>query len=179
MAAQANASEHPENSESRLFTEILRVCREGQRDQLRYILSYEKDVQKALQMKTPKGYTILHEVVDADQPDIVQMLLLGGGISPNLRARAGITPLHIAASKTSVGCVRALVDNGADITLKDDLGHTAMNKAEQKSSRKRETVVKVLRSKGVCERCIIVGGAYSICSCHVYVHAYASVVCVP
>lgn len=146
MAAQSPALEHPD-IDNRLLTEILRVCREGDRKELRYILNYEKDVLKYFLIRTPKGYTAIHEAVDAEQPDIVQMLLLYG-VSPNIRARGGITPLHLAASKASEGCVRALVDNGADITLKDDLGHEAMHKAEQRSSKKRETVVKLLRSKG-------------------------------
>ncbi len=146
MAAQISALEHPD-IDNRLLTEILRICREGQREQLRNILNYEKDVLKYFMIRTPKGYTAIHEAVDAEQPDIVQTLLLYG-VSPNIRARGGLTPLHLAASKASEGCVRALVDNGADITLKDDFGHEAMHKAEQKSSRKRENVVKLLRSKG-------------------------------
>lgn len=146
MAAQTAALEHPD-IDNRLLTEILRICREGLKDQLRAVMNYEKDVLKYFMLRTPKGFTPIHEAVDADQPDIVQMLILYG-VSPDIRARGGITPLHLAASRASEGCVRALVDNGADITLKDDLGHEAMNKAEQRSSRKRENVVKVLRSKG-------------------------------
>ncbi len=148
MALQTAALEHPD-IDNRLLTEILRICREGQRDQLRAIMNYEKDVLKYFMLRTPKGYAPIHEAVDADQPDIVQMLLLYG-VSPNIRARGGLTPLHLAASKASEGCVRALVDNGADITLKDDLGQEAMQKAEQRSSRKRESVVRLLRSKGEC-----------------------------
>ncbi len=144
MAAQTAALEHPDN---KILTDILRICREGQKEQLRAVMNYEKDVLKYFQLRTPKGYTPIHEAVDADQPDIVQMLVLYG-VSPNIRARGGLTPLHLAASKVSEGCVRALVDNGADITLKDDLGQEAIHKAGQRSSRKRENVVKLLQSKG-------------------------------
>lgn len=155
MAAQIPALEHPEIDRN-LFAEIHRICREGQRDQLRAILNYEKDILNYFLIKTLKGNTLLHEAVEADHPDIVQLLLLFG-VSPNLRARAGVTPLQLAASKAHVGCVRALLDSGADITLKDDLGHDAMYKAEQRSSKKRESVVKLLRSKG--KRCIL----YMLC----------------
>lgn len=147
MAAQIPALEHPEIDRN-LFAEIHRICREGCIDQLRELLNYEKDILNYFHTRTLKGYTLLHETVEAAQPDVVQLLLLYG-VSPNIRARGGVTPLQLAAAKTHVGCVRALLDSGADITLKDDLGHDAMFKAEQRSSKKREMVVKFLRSKGI------------------------------
>ncbi|KAM7443876.1 hypothetical protein ABFA07_007448 [Porites harrisoni] len=42
---------------------------------------------------------------------------------------SGFTPLHYAALADSLECVHLLVDAGADPTLKDDLGHTAMEYA--------------------------------------------------
>ena len=76
----------------------------------------------------------------------VQLLLLRG-VNPDVRARGGLTSLHIAVSKCQVGCVRALIENGADITVRDDLGQDAIAKAELRS-KKREAVLKLLRSKG-------------------------------
>lgn len=97
-------------------------------------------------IRTLKGATLLHEAVDADQPDIVQWLLLHG-VNADVRARGGLTSLHIAVSKCQVGCVRALIENGADITIRDDLGQDAIAKAELRS-KKREPVLKLLRSRG-------------------------------
>lgn len=148
MAAQFPAAEH-QDIDRNLFADLYRVCREGHLNELRDVLSHEKKILDYFSVRTLRGFTLLHEAVEADQPDIVQMLLLHG-VSPNLRAKGGITPLHLACSKSLVGCVKALLENGADITLRDDLGHDAQNKAEVRSSRKRESVMKLLRSKGWC-----------------------------
>ena len=105
---------------------------------------YHKEL---LHYQPPPSYTsILHEAVDGDQPDVVQLLLLYG-FNPDLRARGGLTPLHLAVIKANAGCIRALIDNGADITQKDDQGQDAITKAEQRN-KKREAALKLLRSKG-------------------------------
>ena len=146
MAAQFPAADYP-HIDGRLFADLFRQCREGHLDELKESLSYEKKVVDYFSVRNLRGYTLLHEAVEADHPDVVQVLLLRG-VSPNLRARGGITPLHLACSKSLVDCVRALLENGADLTLRDDLGHDAHSKAEVRSSKKREAVMKLLRSKG-------------------------------
>ena len=55
--------------------------------------------------------------------------------------------MHMAVLKCSVGCVRALIENGADISIRDEQGQDAITKAELRS-KKREAVLKLLRSKG-------------------------------
>ena len=145
MAAQFPAAEHPGIDRNR-FADLYRMCREGQLHHLKDALHYERDILTYFTIRTLKGATLLHEAVDADQPDVVQLLLLHG-VNPDARARGGLTPLHIAVSKCQVGCVRALIENGADITMRDDLGQDAIAKAELRS-KKREAVLKLLRSKG-------------------------------
>lgn len=145
MAAQYPAAEHPDIDKNR-FAELCRMCREGQLNQLKDAIHYDRDTLSYFKIRTLKGATLLHEAVDFDQPDVVQLLLLHG-VSPDLRARGGLTPLHIAVSKCSVGCVRALIENGADISMKDEQGQDAIAKAELRG-RKREAVLKLLRSKG-------------------------------
>ena len=93
------------------------MCRKGQLHLLKDALHYDRDI---LNYSTAKGSTLLHEAIDADQPDVIQLLLLYG-FSPDFGAKGGLTPLHIAASKCQVGCVCALIENGADITVRDDL----------------------------------------------------------
>ena len=67
-----------------------------------------------LHYQHPPSFTsALHEAVEGDQPDVIQLLLLHG-FNPNVRARGGLTPLHLAVIKAEAGCVRALIDNGAD-----------------------------------------------------------------
>ena len=113
------AVEHPDIDRYQ-FAYLYLICREGQVHQLKDSLHYERDILNYFTIKTLNGVTLLHEAVDADQPDIVQLLLLHG-VYPDVRARGGLTPLHIAVSKCYVGCVRALIENGADITVRDDL----------------------------------------------------------
>lgn len=49
----------------------------------------------------------------------------------NYRNYTGNTPLHWAALNTHLDCVKALVDAGADISLKNDAGHDALFLAER------------------------------------------------
>ena len=147
MAAHFPAAEH-QDIDRNLFAELYHICREGHLKELREALYYEKNILNYFSIRTLRGYTLLHETVEADQPDIVQQLLLHG-VPPNLRAKGGVTPLHIACSKSWVGCVRTLLENGADASLKDDLGHDVHGKADARSSKKREEVLKILRSKGI------------------------------
>ena len=127
------------------FTELCHVCRSGQLDLLKEFIYFHREM---LHYQHPPKFTsILHEAVEGDQPDVIQLLLLHG-FNPNVRARGDLTPLHLAVLKGHDGCVRALIENGADVTLKDDQGQDAAAKAEQHSKR-RESILKLLRSKGM------------------------------
>lgn len=159
MAAFVPAAEDPAIDRS-LFAELYRFCREGLLKELTYALSYEKNIMKYFEVKNLKGQTLLHEAVEADQPDIVQKLLLLG-VAPDMKAKAGVTPLHLAVSKCHVDCVRALLENGADITVKDEIGHDAMMKAEVRG-KKREAIQNLLRSKGKVHSYVTVY-LYDIC----------------
>ena len=57
------------------------------------------------------------------------------------------TPLHLAASRGDVDCVRALLNQNADINAIDEFGKTPIRTAELIG---KQTVVKVLKSEGVC-----------------------------
>ena len=120
------------------------MFRNGHLNRLKEFLYYNKEI---LTYQPPPSFTsVLHEAVEGDQPDVIQLLLLHG-FNPDVRARRGLTPLHLAVIKCQVGCVRALIENGADISLRDDLGQDAIAKAELRS-KKRYAVLKLLRSKG-------------------------------
>lgn len=128
------------------FAELTRLCREGLYNDLHYAIYYEKDMTAHLNSRTHRGNTLLHEAAECGHPDIVQLLLLHG-CPPNVRAKGGLTPLHVAAAKGHVGCVRALLESDADVTLKDDLGHSALAKAER--SKKKDVVQRLLASRGM------------------------------
>lgn len=49
----------------------------------------------------------------------------------NYRNYTGNTPLHWAALNTHLDCVKALVEAGADLSLKNDAGHDAIFLAER------------------------------------------------
>ena len=132
------------------FAELCCICRNGQLDLLKEFLYYNKELLHYFKsLRTSKGTTILHEAVDGNQPDVVQLLLLHG-FNPDMQTRGGgeLTPLHLAISKCSAGCVRALIENGADMSIQDDQGQDAITKAELHSKRCTCEAVLKLRSKG-------------------------------
>lgn len=49
----------------------------------------------------------------------------------NHRNHSGNTPLHWAALNTHIECVKALVEAGADVAIKNDAGHDAVFLAER------------------------------------------------
>ena len=145
MAVQLIPVEQP-GIDRTLFTELHHYCREGLLDKLKDALIYEKNVTDYFSVRyLPKSWTLLHEAVDADQADVVQLLLLYK-VQPNTRAKGGYTPLHHAAYKGHVECVRALIEGGADPKLLDEVGNDAFVKAEK--TRKKEAVIRLLRSRG-------------------------------
>ena len=128
------------------FASLWSMCREGQVDKLKEVLYCDHDILTYFSIRNLKGVMLLHEAVEAEQPDVIQLLLLHG-VNPDVRARGGLTPLHVAVFKCSVGCTRALIENGADITIKDDGGQDTLAKAELRS-KKCEAVLKIVRSNG-------------------------------
>ena len=78
---------------------------------------------------------------------MIQLLLLHG-FNPDVQAKGGITPLHLAVTNGQIDCVRALIENGADISVQDNQGQDAITKAEQRSKKRdSEAVMKYLSSK--------------------------------
>lgn len=129
-----------------VFADLLKWCREGKLDQLRNFLYFETEANNYFTVKTTRGSTLLHEAVEADQPDVVQLLLLHG-ISPDVKGKNGNTPLHVAVLKGHILCIEALLEGGADLSVPDDLGHNLLMKAER--SKRKETVLRLLKSKGM------------------------------
>ena len=128
-----------------VFADVQKWCREGKLDQIRQFLYFEPESTNYFTVKTTRGSTLLHEAVETDQADVVQLLLLHG-LSPDIKGKHGNTPLHIAASKGHVLCVQALLEGDADLGLTDDLGNNVLAKAER--SKKRDAILRLLRSKG-------------------------------
>lgn len=127
------------------FARLYRLCRDNMLNELREAIHFEENVHECLTAVNLRGYTLLHEAVEADNCDIVQ-LMLQHGVPPDLAGKNKQTPLHLAASKGFDNCAKALIGGGANLLLKDDFGQDAMNKAERN---KRRGVIRLLRSRGI------------------------------
>merc|ERR1740133_259022 len=68
----------------------------------------------------------------------------------NGRYYFGLTPLMKAAARGYTEAIQMLLDNGAEINLKDNMGMTALDKTEYGDNDYKESAA-LLRSKGAIE----------------------------
>ncbi|MCD6046830.1 MAG: ankX [Gammaproteobacteria bacterium] len=94
----------------------------------------ESDKRCLAQTDSLNDWQLLHFAVLSDHPLAIELvqLLCESGANINAQARQKDTPLHLAILKNKVGCVRYLLANGADPTLRNDEGQTAKDVAEKK-----------------------------------------------
>lgn len=72
------------------------------------------------------GESLLHYAVRKNNYKIIRWLL-SRGLNPNAKDNYQNTPLHIAATCSSIGIVVCLMMNGADMNLKDINGWTPID----------------------------------------------------
>lgn len=77
------------------------------------------------------GYMAIHQAAFQGDPETLVILLHHDGQSVHYRARDGSSPLHLAAKQSHVLCVQILLSCGADMTLSDNFGRTALQLAEE------------------------------------------------
>ena len=75
------------------------------------------------------------------------MKLIKRGFDINLQDENGWSPLHFACQAGSYECVKALLDAGAQIELKDKFGNTPLWRATFCSKGKGD-IIKILRENG-------------------------------
>ena len=104
------------------------------------LFSYDEDeIKKAikgkadLNAKYPSGYVFDEYLSDDSNADIVKMLLKAGA-NPNLNMEDH-SPLGLAAEYNSVGLIKLLVSNGADLELADSRGYTPLMIAVKNKSK--------------------------------------------
>lgn len=80
---------------------------------------------------SPAGTQAIHDAALGGNPEVVRELAKHGA---NIDARSrddGKTPLHFAAAMGRMKAVEALIALGADLTIKDSQGRTALDVAER------------------------------------------------
>lgn len=75
------------------------------------------------------GITALHRCAEGGTLELMQRLVLEGGLDINEPDDCGDTPLHYAASKNAVAECNWLVEHGADINAANDKGDTPIHQA--------------------------------------------------
>jgi ankyrin repeat protein len=93
-----------------------------------------------LKQRNETGSTLLHQACHQGQAEIVEMLL-EYECDVNARNRFGQTPLHIACSShpqyRKDNIVQSLFEAGADASILDKWGHTALWYVQQKTKCKK------------------------------------------
>lgn len=125
-------------------TPLMMACLRGQIDIARQLIAREADVNKT-------GWTPLHYAATKGDLAIIELLLEHDAYidaeSPN-----GTTPLMMAAHYGTPGAVKLLLASGADPTLKNQLGLTALDFAyrgnRQDSADLLKAAVQALQPKG-------------------------------
>jgi ankyrin repeat protein len=89
------------------------------------------------------GETALHEATFGDHLTVIEVLVVQGHANVDAQDSSGHTPLMMATDLGRDWAVRLLVQKGADVKLKDELGRTALDLAMR---RRNKAVVQYLES---------------------------------
>ncbi len=84
-----------------------------------------------INVQDEQGMTVLHWAVKKSNSEVVFKLLMMEYADTDIQDLYGRTPLHIAAKKGKAEIVEALVNNGANIDIKDAAGKTAEDLAPE------------------------------------------------
>ena len=78
------------------------------------------------------GRTVLHIAAELGKPEVVKFLLKINANWKDQQDYNGCTPLHACSSSNHMGamdCMNILIEHGADIEMKDNMGLTPVHKA--------------------------------------------------
>ena len=131
-------------------TGLHRLCHDGTVEDVKSFVEQLESVD-ALKDKLARkrgvfGYTPLHEAVAGGNHEVLDYLLTTtSSAHVNSRAKSGFTCLHVAASSGHISCLRVLLKNGADISIRDDYGKTPKQTAELSG---KGLAVRILGSEG-------------------------------
>lgn len=102
---------------------IYEASREGDVATVREILSKNRFF---VNLKHANGWTPLLCAAFGGHSAVVQLLLEDPEINLNIQTREGETPVIVAASRGHIDVVRILVESGADLSIADKHGTTAL-----------------------------------------------------
>ena len=95
-------------------------------DTINLLISLGLDINK----QDIKGNTLLHVAAFCNNSSDIVTFLLNNGAKLNIQSESGNTPLHVASMMNNIQIVQLLLDHGADITIKNNEGKTAEDKAK-------------------------------------------------
>ncbi|XP_066930463.1 ankyrin repeat and LEM domain-containing protein 1-like isoform X2 [Clytia hemisphaerica] len=111
----------------------------------RDIRSVEKLIQAGIDPSTPtksNGCSAIHSAAVLESPTGPEIVarMLHHGADPNAKTPTGLSPLHIAAMWGRYETINVLIDNGANIAVKDDDDMSALDYAEDAEKHKKECI---------------------------------------
>ncbi|KAF4147030.1 Ankyrin repeats (many copies) [Phytophthora infestans] len=134
-------------------TPLIWACIEGRAEAVKVLLKHGADVNMLNQYGAS---TLLCAVMIGEDPEqdeesdkgraeIVAMLLEKNGKLVNFQDREGSTAMHLATSCGYLECVKTLMAYGADITLRNAIGQTPLEEAQDSELRESGPCVEHLR----------------------------------
>ena len=124
-ASPARVSEHAPDG----FTPVALAAFFGQPAAVKVLIAAGADVNAAA--KNPLKVAALHAAVAGGKLEIVRALLEAGA-DPNAQQQAGFRPIHEAGGRANRALAELLLNHGADPSLPNDTGKTAIELAHEK-----------------------------------------------
>ena len=119
--------------------------------------SVEKIIQAGIDPSTPtksNGCSALHSAAVLEPPmgpEIVTRMLHHGA-DPNIKTPTGLSPLHIAAMWGRYQTINVLLDNGANLAVKDHDDMSPLDYAEEAETNKTQCIDALTRYRINCKR---------------------------
>lgn len=122
------------------FTPLGLATHFGNEAVVRYLLAKHADPN----VQSQNGYNVypLHAAISANFDGIAKMLIEAGA-EVNVLQASRISPLHFAAQNGNIDLIILLLENGARIEIKNDLGKTASDLAAEKGHTEIADILKV------------------------------------